>query len=196
MPIIDTLLLELGTPLNNISCLSFSNNYGSYSGIRVSIAISQGLSTYITLPLVNSSTLEASTLSWFGDKAKQLLAIYSNEELTITSYHKNNITLIAKWSRRINPNYLKTFFKILYIEAEQYKEYVIASNIDISIYMDASLDLRTIYIYKNILLTTKSLLPIATYTFIKGGSLLSDQVNPTYVFDIYRNPYCISYIIN
>ncbi|KAH0998237.1 tRNA (adenosine(37)-N6)-threonylcarbamoyltransferase complex dimerization subunit type 1 TsaB [Candidatus Tremblaya phenacola] len=194
IPIIDSALLEVGLSLTDIKYLSFSNNYGSYTGIRIGISLSQGLSIYTNLPLVNISTLEAVVQPWFSVKPKILLVIKANEEAYLTNYHKPNIGLIT-WFRRTNPNRLRLIFKKLSIELEQYKEYVIVSNIDLLFYLDDNLELRTITIKKPILLTAKSMLPIGIHKAIKGEKLSSEQVSPKYVFDIYRKEYCISYIL-
>lgn len=76
LPMVDEVLAEQGIQLTDISVIAFSRGPGSFSGVRINAAVSQGLAWANDIPVVAVSTLQATAqAAWRQLQLEQVVAV-------------------------------------------------------------------------------------------------------------------------
>ena len=87
LPMLRTMLTEIGITLNQIDGIAFGAGPGSFTGLRIACGVAQGLAFAQAVPIVGISTLEA--LAQQVDTAKVLVALDARMgELYFAAYEK------------------------------------------------------------------------------------------------------------
>lgn len=68
LPFIDSLLAEAGLPKSRLDAVAFGRGPGSFTGIRIALAIAQGIGLGLDIPLLPVSTLAALAMGANADK--------------------------------------------------------------------------------------------------------------------------------
>ena len=82
LPLIDEVLRETGIALADLACVGVINGPGSFTGMRIGVAIAQGLGFANQLPVITVSSLAALAYSAFIERggANWLVALRAREE--------------------------------------------------------------------------------------------------------------------
>ena len=75
IPEIDKLFISTQTTKSNLAAIGVGLGPGSYTGLRIGIAVAKGIARALQIPLYGTSTLEAIAAPHLNDKTPQALAI-------------------------------------------------------------------------------------------------------------------------
>ena len=75
IPEIDKLFVSTQTAKSDLIAIGVGLGPGSYTGLRIGIAVAKGIARALQIPLYGTSTLEAIAAPYLNDKTSQALAI-------------------------------------------------------------------------------------------------------------------------
>ncbi|NMR25564.1 tRNA (adenosine(37)-N6)-threonylcarbamoyltransferase complex dimerization subunit type 1 TsaB [Pseudoalteromonas sp. NEC-BIFX-2020_015] len=98
LPLVDELLSKANCRLNDLDVIGFGQGPGSFTGVRISVAIAQGLAYACKLPLVGVSTLQMmaqQTHQQTGDKSVYCAIDARMGEIYFAHYMLNDESLMV-----------------------------------------------------------------------------------------------------
>ncbi|ABF13887.1 tRNA (adenosine(37)-N6)-threonylcarbamoyltransferase complex dimerization subunit type 1 TsaB [Candidatus Palibaumannia cicadellinicola] len=183
LPMVDNLLTEAGITLSDLDALAFSCGPGSFTGVRTSIGIAQGLALGAKLSVIRISTLAILAQStWrLTGASKVLVAIDARMgEIYCAQYYRNHegIWLGATSEAVLKPE------KLIEIIPKLTGQWACAGTGWITYSSLAKLQLQNINNnHKNIvaLPSAQDMLPLALEQWRKCYLFSVDQIKPTYL---------------
>ena len=110
----DELLGKAGCKLKDLDVIGFGQGPGSFTGVRISVAIAQGLAYSTNLPLVGVSTLAVMAQQTFEQFSTEV--VYSSidarmGEIYFAQYHAKDGLMTLKgeenWERTLRPSSMR-----------------------------------------------------------------------------------------
>jgi tRNA threonylcarbamoyladenosine biosynthesis protein TsaB len=104
LPLIDELLGKAGCKLKDLDVIGFGQGPGSFTGVRISVAIAQGLAYSTNLPLVGVSTLAVmaqQALEQFGADVVYSSIDARMGEIYFAQYHAKDGLMTLKGEERV-----------------------------------------------------------------------------------------------
>ncbi|MBH0033214.1 tRNA (adenosine(37)-N6)-threonylcarbamoyltransferase complex dimerization subunit type 1 TsaB [Pseudoalteromonas sp. NZS71] len=181
LPLVDELLTKANCKLKDLDVIGFGQGPGSFTGVRISVAIAQGLAYSTNLPLVGVSTLAIMAQQAFEQNGS--VSVYPSidarmGEIYFAHYQaQNNLMLLVNQECVIKPDLLNND----YIATN---EPSVAVGTGFKTYPDALND------FENVTINTDITLPDARYmlahveaAFLAGDVVKASDAQPKYVRD-------------
>ena len=181
LPLIDELLTKANCKLKDLDVIGFGQGPGSFTGVRISVAIAQGLAYSTNLPLVGVSTLGIMAQQAFEQNGS--VSVYPSidarmGEIYFAHYQaQNNLMLLANQEYVIKPDLLNND----YITTT---EPSVAVGTGFKTYPDA------LNSFDNVTINSDITLPDARYmlaqveaAFLAGDVVKASDAQPKYVRD-------------
>lgn len=182
LPLVDELLSKAQCKLKDLDVIGFGQGPGSFTGVRISVAIAQGLAYSANLPLVGVSTLAIMAQQAFEQNGSTCVypAIDARMgEIYFANYQLNNTKMeLVNQECVIKPELLTADF----ISANN--EQAVAVGTGFKTYPDALNN------FSNIQINTEITLPDARFmlnhvddAFLNGNVVKASEAQPKYVRD-------------
>ncbi|AQP98544.1 tRNA (adenosine(37)-N6)-threonylcarbamoyltransferase complex dimerization subunit type 1 TsaB [Pseudoalteromonas aliena] len=181
LPLVDELLTKANCKLKDLDVIGFGQGPGSFTGVRISVAIAQGLAYSTNLPLVGVSTLAIMAQQAFEQNGS--LSVFPSidarmGEIYFAHYQaKNNLVQLVNQECVIKPDLLSDD----YITST---EPSIAVGTGFKTYPDALNN------FENVTINSEITLPDARYmlahveaAFLGGNIVKASDAQPKYVRD-------------
>ncbi|MEG3758685.1 tRNA (adenosine(37)-N6)-threonylcarbamoyltransferase complex dimerization subunit type 1 TsaB [Pseudoalteromonas carrageenovora] len=182
LPLIDELLSKANCKLKDLDVIGFGQGPGSFTGVRISVAIAQGLAYSTNLPLVGVSTLAIMAQQAFeqNGSANVYPAIDARMgEIYFAQYKvNNNLMQLVNQECVIKPELLNADYI-----SDNEQNYV-AVGTGFKTYPDALNNFDNVSINSDITLPdARFMLALVDAEFLAGNSVKASDAQPKYVRD-------------
>ncbi|ALQ56824.1 MAG: tRNA threonylcarbamoyladenosine biosynthesis protein TsaB [Pseudoalteromonas tetraodonis] len=181
LPLIDELLNKANCKLKDLDVIGFGQGPGSFTGVRISVAIAQGLGYSTNLPLVGVSTLAVmaqQAFEQFGDEVVYPSIDARMGEIYFAQYQVNNNLMTLQGEERV--------FKPELLDASLIDTNKTATGVGTGFksYPDALTTFTNVSVHPEITLPdAQYMLALVDAQYLAGNGVKASDAQPKYVRD-------------
>lgn len=178
LPMVDRLLAATALSLSQVDAIAFGQGPGSFTGVRISVSMMQGLALGADLPVIGISTL--ASLAQLADQKTKAVSVVSAIDARMGEVYlgcyaiENGLPILNQPEVVVAPESTSSYYPDTQSVGvgtgwQSYYEELASNNIQVLddiLYPDA-----------------ESMLPLALHKFEKGECLSVEQAQPVYLRD-------------